>query len=118
MSEDNVGVDLKRLGIPVGLMVATTLVVTLVYWGIFGFDVWEEEMGQAADLMMAASVAPIAAPTGNYGTAGQYVCPRDGASGLPNVDGQGLPHCPVCGQVMNFFPASPQSMTLAAAGAG
>ncbi|MBW1942807.1 MAG: hypothetical protein JRJ51_08225 [Deltaproteobacteria bacterium] len=123
MSEQYVGVDLKKCGYFSGLVVGTAAVVTVIYWGIFGFDTWQEEMRQGADLLMAASVAPVvpvapvAQPTRSFRSAGQYVCPRDGVVGLPVIDAGGVPHCPVCGQVMSFYTASPNSMTLAA-GAG
>jgi len=111
MSEQYVGVDLKKCGYFSGLVVGTAAVVTVIYWGIFGFDTWQEEMRQGADLLMAASVAPVVP------VAPVDVCPRDGVVGLPVIDAGGVPHCPVCGQVMSFYTASPNSMTLAA-GAG
>jgi len=43
---------------------------------------------------------PQAAPAGP--TAGQYVCPLHGGVGLPNVDPNGFPTCPICGQRMQF----------------
>ena len=126
MFDQYLNLDEKRIGLFLGLIIGATIVVTLLYWAIFGFDRWTVEMDRASDLMMTAAVAPLAAPpTGAYTTpsgayttpsgAGQYVCPRDGAVGLPQLDAAGNPHCPVCGQVMNFYRAAPGNMAVAAA---
>ena len=124
MFEQYFGVDLKRAGYFFGLTAGALLLVTLIYWLIFGFDRWSGQMQRASDLMTAA-VGPMAvqanpgpAAGGQYpAAAGQYVCPQDGAVGLPHFDGTGVPHCPVCGQVMSFNGASSANLTLAA-GAG
>ena len=68
-------------------------------------------MERASDLMTAAATAPIGPTYGaqSFGAApaatGQYICPRDGAVGLPNFDANGVPHCPMDGQVMRFATA-------------
>ncbi|NVL90040.1 MAG: hypothetical protein HWN69_03445 [Desulfobacterales bacterium] len=117
MLEQYFGVGAKKGAGFLVLVLGTAAIVTGIYSGIFGFDRWQNEMQRASDLMMVATVAPqapvVPAPSG-FGMAGQYVCPRDGAVGLPNFDAAGVPHCPVCGQVMNFHNALTGNMTLAA----
>ena len=117
MFEQYFGLDLKRAGYFFGLTVAALLMVTLIYWLVFGFDRWSGQMQRASDLMTAAVGPPFVQATPGPAAAGQFVCPRDGAVGLPQFDGSGLPHCPVCGQVMNFNSAPSANLTLAA-GAG
>ncbi len=107
--------DNKNFSYFIGLVTGAIVFVTLIYWAIFGFDRWNSEMQRASDLMMAATVAPARhIPAGNGGT-GQYVCPQDGATGLPNFDAAGVPHCPVCGLTMGFHSSAQGSMALAAA---
>lgn len=123
MVKDYFEVDEKRIASFVGLVVGAVVVVTLIYWIVFGFGRWTGEMQRASDLMLAAGTAPIGpaypAPAGQTyappSTAGQYICPRDGAVGLPRVDANGVPHCPLDGQVMSFVPAQPGAMIAAAA---
>ncbi len=110
-------VDGGKLGYIFGLLAGATVSVTLIYWAVFGFDTWKEEARRASDLMMAAAVAPSTQLSVQTGGAGQYVCPRDGAVGLPNFDAGGAPHCPVCGQVMGFNSTQAAGLALAA-GAG
>jgi hypothetical protein len=117
MLEHYLGVDTKQGGYFFGLVMGTAIFVTLIYWAIFGFDRWTGELQRSSDLMMAAAVAPLAQANPLPSGAGQYICPRDGAVGLPNFDVAGMPHCPVCGQVMGFHTAQSRSLTLAA-GAG
>lgn len=117
MFEQYFGLDLKRTGYFFGLIAAALLLVTAVYWLVYGFDRWSGQMQRASDLMTAAVGPPVVQANPGPFVAGQYVCPRDGAVGLPQLDGSGLPHCPVCGQVMNFNSASSGNLTLAA-GAG
>ena len=117
MLKEYFGLDLGKLGFVFGLLIGATVSVTLIYWAIFGFDTWKEEAQRASDLMMAAAVAPVTRTPAQNGGAGQYVCPRDGAVGLPNFDANGVPHCPVCGQVMGFNKIRSTSLALAA-GAG
>ena len=116
MFEQYFGLDLKRMGYFFGLIIAALLLVTLIYWLVYGFDRWSGQMQRASDLMTAAVVSPVIQtnPAPAPAAAGQYVCPRDGAVGLPHLDGSGVPHCPVCGQVMNFNNASSANLTLAA----
>ena len=97
MLKEYFGLDLGKLGFVFGLLIGATVSVTLIYWAIFGFDTWKEEAERASDLMMAAAVAPMTRTPAQTGGAGQYICPRDGAVGLPNFDATGVPHCPVCG---------------------
>lgn len=117
MLEQYFEMEVKKYGYFFGLVIGTAIIFTIIYWVIFGFGRWKAELQRAPDLMMAASVAPVGqAATGPAG-AGQYVCPRDGAVGLPRFDAAGVPHCPVCGQVMGFHNVPSNSLTLAV-GAG
>ena len=102
MFEQYFGLDIKRMGYFLGLAAAAAVMVTLIYGLVFGFDRWSGEMQRASDLMMAATgAAPVPADTAPAAS-GQYVCPRDGAVGLPQFDGAGTPFCPLDGQAMNF----------------
>ena len=137
--EQYFGLDVKGFGYLSGLLIGATIVVTLVYWLVFGFDRWTGEMNRASNLMMAAVTAPAgqtyaapftapggqtyAAPFTAQGgqtyaapsTAGQYVCQRDGAVGLPRFDANGVPHCPIDGQVMSFVSTRSGGLVPAAA---
>jgi len=111
MIEDYLGIDLKQSGIFVGVMIATVITVTALYWFVYGFDHWNSEMQQASNLMMAANVMPL--NTQNIQqrpqqktVAGQYLCPTHGAVGLPTFDQMGQPHCPICNSTMQFSGAS------------
>lgn len=110
--------DAKRFGYFFGLVIGTAIIVTAIYWAIFGFNRWEGQIRRASDLMVAATVAPVGPATSLPPGAGQYVCPRDGAAGLPGFDAAGRPHCPICGQVMGFNSSPPTNLTTVAAGAG
>lgn len=118
MFEQYFGMDIKRFGYFSGMVAGVALIVTIIYWAVFGFDRWKEEVRMASDLIMAASVAPVAQAPAGPGVAGQYVCPQHGAVGLPNLNATGVPHCPVCGQVMGFYSARSNRVTLAATGGG
>ena len=109
MLKEYFGIDLKGLSYFSGVTGTVAVVITGLYWGVFGFDTWSMQMQQASDLMAAGFVAGQTQPyAGNGGIAamggqtGQFVCSRDGAVGLPHYDVSGLPHCPVCGQTMMF----------------
>ena len=123
MLEQYFNVDEKRIGYFFGLVIGAVVVVTLIYWLVFGFNRWTGEMQRASDMMLAGVAAPegqvYSAPAGQAYTApaiaGQYVCPRDGAVGLPRFDANGVPHCPLDGQVMSFVPAQSGGMLPAAA---
>ncbi|MBF0497296.1 MAG: hypothetical protein HQK58_12100 [Deltaproteobacteria bacterium] len=133
MLEHYFGLDQKKFGTMCGLIVAVAIIVTVIYWAVFGFGRWKKELNQASSLMMAATNVPTAAtaPAGQTmliaqpaparslpaGT-GQYLCPQHGAVGLPNLDSRGNACCPICGQAMTFNSTSSGNLTLAAAGAG
>ncbi len=102
MLEEYLKADEKAFGYFFALVVGTAIVVTGVYWAIFGFDRWEVEMDRATELMAAAAVAPFGQVNTVPSGTGQYICPRDGAAGLPNFDASGIAHCPICGQAMAF----------------
>jgi hypothetical protein len=115
MLEQYLEEDIRRFGYFFGLVIGAVIVVTMIYWLVFGFDRWSGEMQRASDLMMAATASPIGQAYTSPPVAGQYVCPRDGGVGLPNFDAAGVPHCPVCGQVMNFAGSQSSGLTPAAA---
>ncbi len=117
MFKEYFNLDGGKIGYIFGLLAGAVVSVTLIYWAVFGFDTWKEETRRASDLMMAAAVAPATQRPVQSGGAGQYLCPQDGAVGLPNFDAGGAPHCPVCGQVMGFNSTQSTSLALAA-GAG
>ena len=74
--EDYVGIDTKILCYFGGAVLGTAVIVTGLYWLIFGFNKWEGDMQIAADLMTAATMAPVAqTPTYTFaaGTAEQIV---------------------------------------------
>ena len=108
--------DVKTYGYFFGLVIFTAIIVTIIYWAIFGFDRWSGQMQRASDLMTAATGTPVAQANTLPPGAGQYVCPRSGAVGCPVFDAAGVPHCPGCGQAMRFHRAFSRSPTLAATG--
>ena len=121
MVKQYLGVDGKRLGWFAGLIAATVLVVTGLYWSLYGMGTWTDKMQQGANLMIAAAPLTYQGQAGSgILAAGQYVCPQHGAVGLPVFDAAGVPHCPVCTQVMCFNGIStvPQSNSMALAAGG
>ncbi len=115
MIKEYMGMDLKRSGFIVGSVLGNAVIVTVVFWLIFGFDVWKQDVRTASQLMAAAAVAPVARVPAAPNAAGQFVCPQHGAVGLPQYDATGIPHCPIDGQVMHFNGVSSNSLALAAA---
>nr|ASQ41190.1 magnetosome protein Mad4 [Candidatus Magnetananas rongchenensis] len=116
MLQDYLKTKFKYLGFWAATIASSTVVTTGLYWSVFGFGHWQTEMNRAAGLMVAGAVQPMQqqqmqpfqqVQTG--AVSGQFVCPTHGAVGLPNYDTIGTPHCPVCGQVMNFLSTSPQA---------
>jgi len=118
MIENYFNIDLKKTGIFLGTILGTTLITTLLFWWIFGFDQWTQNFQTASDLLTAAAVAPAVQMQGAASNAGQFVCPIHGASGMPNYDQNGTPHCPVCGTMMQFhnLQQTPANIMQAAAG--
>lgn len=103
MAGEHPEIDAKRLGYFAAAVLAAALVVTAVYWAFFGMTRWTKNIQQGANLMMAAATVPSQGQKfAGVGSAGQFVCPRDGAVGLPVMDAAGVPRCPVCNQVMCF----------------
>jgi len=108
MFEDYIAMDKKKLGLFIGSIAGTVIITTVLYWIVYGVDLWKAQINQASALMTAAAVVPLQPQPGyNNGTSGmnasgQYVCPLHGAVGLPNFDASGMPHCPICGQLMQF----------------
>jgi hypothetical protein len=107
----------KKAAVTIGLIVATAVVTTGIYWYVYGFGHWKGEMQNAATLMQAAAVSPMPQATPGHVGAGQYVCPVHGAVGLPQFDSAGTPHCPLGGAVMTLHAVQPGS-TLAVAPGG
>ncbi len=107
------GIDGKHLIFFVLCILVSAGASTFLYWVIFGFDTWQSEMTTAQDVMLAAAVQPNAGQanqqtlkSGLKGTTpGQYLCPRDGAVGLPVYNANGSAHCPVCNTTMVFHGA-------------
>ena len=116
--EELPGMDVKRIGMFLGLVLGTALLFTFIYWAAFGFDHWQTEMGTASDLMMVAAVPPAGQVAAVPGGAGQYVCPVHGAVGLPNVGPDGSLCCPFCGQAMVFRSSASGNLTQAAMAGG
>ena len=124
--EQYLGLDPKRFGYFCGAIIGTAVIVTAIYCCIFGFEHWTGEVQTAGRLMTAAVVTPVGQAPLMYpgqaaagaGVAGQYLCPQHGAVGLPNFDAAGAPHCPACGQVMQFCGASAGNLSPAAFGGG
>ena len=121
MVREYLGVDGKGLAWFAGLIIAALVTVTGIYWFLYGREKWTVKMQQGANLMVAAVPAASQGQTRpGVSAAGQFVCPSHGAVGLPTYDAAGVPHCPICNQVMCFNNASsaaaPNSMVLAAGG--
>ncbi|MBF0226387.1 MAG: hypothetical protein HQK76_13110 [Desulfobacterales bacterium] len=108
--EEYFGIDLKKFGYFLGLSTSTAVAVTVLFILTFGFG--GNQGVQISDIMQAAAVAPM----GQSNTAGQFLCPTDGAVGLPNYGPNGTPRCPVCGQVMCFNGQSNNLNLVAGAG--
>lgn len=62
MIEDYLHMDLKNLGYFSGLVILVAVLITMLYWFIFGFNTWKNNVQTASDLMLAA--APAGSPTG------------------------------------------------------
>jgi len=95
--------DVRTYGHFFGLVTGTAIIVTIIYWAIFGFNGGSEKLGQSSDLMTAATGTQVAQANTLPPGAGQYVCPRYGVAGCPVFDAAGIPHCPGCGQAMRFY---------------
>jgi ribosomal protein L32 len=116
MSVQTSEVDARTYGYFFGLVISTVIIVTIIYWAIFGFDRWSGNMQRASDLMTAATGTPVAQANTLPPGAGQYVCPRSGVAGCPVFSAAGIPRCPGCGQAMRFHRAFSGNPTLAATG--
>lgn len=117
MIEEYIGMNIKNLRTFAGLVIGTAVVVTAVYCVVFGFEHWQGEVTTTgAQLMTAATIAPVAQMPAGARASGQYFCPQHGAVGLPNLDATGAPHCPCCGQIMQFRRSPTGNLALAGAG--
>ena len=112
--ESYLGVKLESLAIFALSIVGAAVVATAVYWSVFGFKHWKNEINVAGTLMTAAATTPLVPG----GQSGQYVCPVHGAVGLPRFNGAGTPLCPVGGEVMQFRCATTPGATPAAFAGG
>ena len=115
--ETSLGLRLESVAIFLVSIAAMALMVTFIYWGLFGFGHWKNEMTVAGKIMVAAATAPVASAPPAAGQAGQYVCSVHGAVGLPRFNAAGVPLCPVCGKAMQFR-CSPAASATPAAWAG
>lgn len=107
--ESYLGVKAESLLVFSGGILAAAVVATGIYWGVFGFGHWKNEMNVASTLMTAAATAPVQAM--QAGQSGQYVCPTHGAVGLPRANAAGQAVCPICAQPMQLrcFGAAPSA---------
>jgi hypothetical protein len=116
------GTEPRRLGILAAIVIGTTLVFTLGYIVVVGYDKWSSNVAAANHMMWAAYQTPVAgacprvvagpvapgvatpspptAPTAMATPGRQYVCPSCGATLLPRWTAAGQPVCPVCGGPM------------------
>ncbi|MBF0119411.1 MAG: hypothetical protein HQK79_11290 [Desulfobacterales bacterium] len=123
MLNENNEFDLKKVGLFIGLVLGTAIITTILYWLIYGFDKWKTDITSASNLMLAANVYPSLqghTSQSGGGTAGQYLCPTHGAVGMPVINVQGVPACPICGMVMQFngYTANNNNLAPAAFGGG
>ncbi len=132
MIEQYYGINIKNIGYFAGSVTIATVIATTLFWLVFGFDKWERDITTAQDLMLAAAVnqndmirvvpgtiktTKIKVKT-NVNATGQFLCPQDGAVGLPVYDTLGSPHCPLCSQTMMFHSAQQQNTKPIAGTAG
>ena len=93
-----------------GTIAVTTVVVIFLYGWLHGFNTLGRNVAGAGQLMTAAaqfSPTPQGYPgvQGQPPRAGQFVCPKGGAVGMPVYWQGNMPQCPNCGQAMNFVTA-------------
>ncbi len=126
--------NIKAFGLFTVLIIATTVGVSLIYGGLYGFNYMGQELSGAARVMTAAATQPLGQGLHHLGGgqglhqqgggqgmqqmgagqgvtqtgqgAGQYVCPQHGATGTPTFDANGVPLCPLDGQPMHFYSAN------------
>ncbi len=55
MIEDYFNIELKKILYFSGLVILTAVLTTTLYWFIFGFNSWQNNMNTASDLMLAAA---------------------------------------------------------------
>jgi hypothetical protein len=109
-----IGLKPKALVIFALSAAGAAVVATGLYWGVFGFSHWRNEMSVAGKIMVAAATVPARAGA----QCGQYVCPVHGAVGLPRFNAAGAPLCPVGGEVMQFRTLGSGQVSPAAFAAG
>jgi len=100
--EAYLGVKAQSFLLFAGLIVLTAALVTVGYWGYFGFGHWKNEMKVANALLTAAATSPMVGQGVAVGQSGQYFCPQHGAVGLPRANAAGQAVCPLCGQFMQL----------------
>jgi hypothetical protein len=141
MNDEFSAVSFKNWGFFAGTIVLTTLVVAGLYGWLYGFSYLEKSAVGAGRVLVAAfngqptTVQPVQplqpvypqvnVPVVQYQPqyqpqvvqqplqAGQFVCPSHGSVGMPLYGQGGVPQCPVCGQVMQFFNSGYQGTTAA-----
>ena len=112
--ESYLGVKLESLAIFALSIAGTAVVATALYWSVFGFKHWKNEINVAGTLMTAAATSPVTPG----GQSGQYVCPVHGAVGLPRFNAAGTPQCPLGNETMQFRCVTPPGTTTAAFAGG
>ena len=140
MNEEFSTFSLKNWGFFAGTIVVTTLVVAGLYGWIYGFNYLEKSAAGAGRVLVAAfngqptqqvmQYPQVQVPSAQYNypavqsqviQAGQFICPTHGAVGMPLYGQGGVPQCPICGQVMQFYNSGYQGTAAAwnpQAGAG
>jgi hypothetical protein len=129
--------SLKNWSFFTGTIVVTTLVVAGLYGWIYGFNYLGKSAAGAGRVLVAAfngQAVPTMQPTQpvmqypqvqvpvaqyNYPVqsqpvqAGQFVCATHGAVGMPLYGQGGVPQCPICGQIMQFYSSGYQGTVAA-----
>jgi len=109
--EASLGVKMSAIGFFAASVAGVAAVSTAIYWAVFGFGHWSNEMSVAQKIMLARANQPVvqqqapqaAVPPLQAGQqAGQYVCATHGAVGLPRFTAAGVAVCPICGQPMQL----------------
>ena len=114
--ETYIGIKPRSLVLFTLSIAGAALVSTAIYWGVFGFRHWNQEVTVAGRILTAA--VPMKAVQVPASQSGQYSCPVHGAVGLPRFNAAGTPLCPVGGEVMQFQSLNAAALTQAAFAGG
>jgi len=114
-------INRHRMFICLALVCGVTVVVTLIYIAVFGFQSWKSNMKQAGSMMIINFPAPVGAPMplgiqpqplytvpAQGAGALQYVCPNCGVVGVPRWSVGPTPLCPQCGSMVSVTGAAAQ----------